>query len=647
MSRNPVLTIAQRLKLFVAAFLTGTQMIVARKRRGKSYLAQLQAEQLLKHRRQVIVLDPTDAWWGLRSSADGKSEGYPITIFGGRHGDLPLDPASGEDLARAICEEGFSAVLCLKRMKKGERLRFAADFMESLYQLAPDAERAMHLFIDEADVFAPQIARDPQQARLLGATDELVRRGGIDGVGVTLITQRSQVVNKDVMSQIDSMAVLQMNHPKDIDAVRDWMRANFANTQRIESTLASLPRLPVGEAWYLQPENDIFEHIHVNRKTTFDSGRTKGATGNRVAPPKRMAKIDLERLGAQIAARAAEARENDPKELKKKVAHLTTELAKAKENAMHQPMDARVSAATREPRIVEKRIIIDTSKLEKAISRADKASEKAAGVVDKAAEMMRHAADLIATSASGITGELAITRKAIEHVASQAAQAAATPRKKSKVETEGPKMYAETAAATNPRPIAQRYQPNTAVPPDPKRRAVPAGSDAPKNAAVDLDPRDLRVLGSIRWWESIGVAQPDNTQIAFVAGYSPSSTSYEKSRGKLRSFGLVTYPIADHAELTEEGRRRATAPPIDRTHAGLHAAFRARLEPRNVRLLDVLIERYPRTVTNGELATASGYSVTSTSYEKARGFLRSLGLAEYPTPGTIKATEILFPEGLK
>lgn len=306
-------------------FVTSTQAIVAKKRVGKSYTAQVEAEELLAAKQQVVVLDPTDAWYGLRSSADGTEAGYPITIFGGRHADLPLEATAGAELADAIVTDKFSAVLSLKLFTKGERLRFAADFLETLYRKNRDA---MHLFIDEADAFVPQKTWSPEQARCLGAADEIVRRGGIDGVGITLITQRSAVINKDVLSQIDRLIVLRMNYPLDIKAIKDWI-AEHVDVAKAKEMLASLPSLPKGDAWMWSPDTEQFLRIHIREKRTFDSGRTP-KPGERRVEPKVLAPVDLERLGARIAATVERAKANDPKLLKAKIAELEKDLKVAR-----------------------------------------------------------------------------------------------------------------------------------------------------------------------------------------------------------------------------------------------------------------------------------------------------------------------------
>ena len=46
---------------------------------GKTFAAKGIVEHLLDEGRQVCVLDPTGAWWGMRLGADGKSKGYNLS----------------------------------------------------------------------------------------------------------------------------------------------------------------------------------------------------------------------------------------------------------------------------------------------------------------------------------------------------------------------------------------------------------------------------------------------------------------------------------------------------------------------------------------------------------------------------------------
>jgi len=305
---------------FPLEFITQTQAILAIKRIGKTYTASVQAEELLKAKQQVVAIDVTGAWWGLRSSADGKDPGYSILIAGGDHGDIPLEDNAGHILAEAIVSERFSAIIDLSLMRKAQAHRFLADFLETLYRKNRDA---MHLFCDEADFYAPQRPWG-EEARTLGAMNDIVRRGGIRGIGCTLITQRPAVLNKDVLTQCGILTCLRISHPRDMVAIREWIDVHSSREQADEM-MKSLPSLARGKAWIWAPgwpdDKGIFELIQVRRRTTFDSGATPKA-GEAQKSPKTIAEVDIQKLGAQISATAQRILENDPKALKRRITEL-------------------------------------------------------------------------------------------------------------------------------------------------------------------------------------------------------------------------------------------------------------------------------------------------------------------------------------
>jgi DNA helicase HerA-like ATPase len=51
---------------------------------GKTYAAKGLVELLLTSAARICVVDPLGVWWGLRSSADGITPGFPVIVFGGR-----------------------------------------------------------------------------------------------------------------------------------------------------------------------------------------------------------------------------------------------------------------------------------------------------------------------------------------------------------------------------------------------------------------------------------------------------------------------------------------------------------------------------------------------------------------------------------
>lgn len=55
-----------------------------------------------------VAVDPKGDWWGIRSSADGKGPGLPVPVFGGLHGDFPLEERLGARIADLLVDENLS-----------------------------------------------------------------------------------------------------------------------------------------------------------------------------------------------------------------------------------------------------------------------------------------------------------------------------------------------------------------------------------------------------------------------------------------------------------------------------------------------------------------------------------------------------------
>lgn len=347
-----MLNISSSLKLPLE-FITQTQAILAMKRVGKSYTASVEAEELLKAKQQVVVIDMTGAWWGLRSNAAGDGPGFPITIFGGDHGDLPLEKTAGETLAEAIVSERFNAILDLSLLRKGEALVFLVAFLETLYR---KNRQPMHLFCDEADYYAPQKPYG-EEIKTLGAMNDIVLRGGIKGIGCTLITQRPTRINKDVLTQCGILMCLRMSHPRDLEPIEEWVSEHASGGLPAEMR-KSLPSMPKGTAWIWSTgwptEAGIFKQIKIRQRHTFNSSATP-EIGKSLKGPKVMATVDLKKLGERIAATVEQVKSNDPTELRKRIKELEGKLAK--------PIVAR-SVPIPAPREIE---TIDREKLQTAM----------------------------------------------------------------------------------------------------------------------------------------------------------------------------------------------------------------------------------------------------------------------------------------
>lgn len=291
---------------------TSTIAILGKKGRGKTHTASVLAEELMDAGCLICVIDPTGVWHGLRSSADGREPGFPVVILGGDHADVALRPDQGAAIAELIAHQRFAAVLDLSLMRTTERRAFAADFLETLYWRNREP---LHLIIDEADEFAPQRARAGIE-RLLGATEDIVRRGRVKGLGVTLCTQRAAALHKTVLSQVDSLIALGVTAPQDVNTISDWV-AQHAEEGQAREVRQSLPALPVGQAWVWSPEwLGVTQRISVRRRRTFDSSATPKAGARRHAAIT-WAPVDVEGLRRQLDSagdqdeRATAANQND------------------------------------------------------------------------------------------------------------------------------------------------------------------------------------------------------------------------------------------------------------------------------------------------------------------------------------------------
>lgn len=293
---------------------TQTVAILARKGKGKSYLAAVMAEELMLAEQIPVIIDPTGAHWGIKSSADGLSEGFQVVIFGGDHADIPIAETSGDVVAQAIVEGRFPAVLDLSLMRKGAANRFLGAFLETLYRLN---RKPLHLICDEADMYAPQRPFG-DEARTLGAMEDIVRRGRIRGIGCTLVTQRPQILNKNVLTQAEMLVTLGLSHPKDIAAIKEWIDVH-ASIEESKAMMDSLPVLPAGRAWFWAPGwGNIFDLVNVRERQTFNSGRTPQA-GETINEPKAAAQINIAALGKQISEMMKAAVKEDPAALRREL----------------------------------------------------------------------------------------------------------------------------------------------------------------------------------------------------------------------------------------------------------------------------------------------------------------------------------------
>lgn len=188
---------------------------------GKTYNAGSCVERILTSKGRAIIPDPLGVWWGLRLMFDGKAASpFKVVIFGGPHGDLPINEHSGALIGETCAGMAESAIIDLSEIgtKAGER-RFMLAFLSALYRNT--AGEPLHLILDEADMWAPErlLDRDGEAAKLLGMMETIVRRGRVKGFIPRLISQRPAVLSKNVLSQADALIAFKLTSSQDRDAI--------------------------------------------------------------------------------------------------------------------------------------------------------------------------------------------------------------------------------------------------------------------------------------------------------------------------------------------------------------------------------------------------------------------------------------------
>lgn len=557
---------------------TKTVGILAQRRKGKTYTASVIAEEMVKAHLPFVVLDPTGAWWGLRASADGKSEGLPVTVLGGQHGDIPLNRTDGKLIAELVVDEPGWYILDLSLFEsKAADRQFATDFAERLYRrkAQPGGDTPLHLFVDEADIFVPQVP-GKDGTTMLGAYETLVRRGGLRGLGTTLISQRSAVVNKNVLEMVDLMVVLRTVGPNDRKRIEEIVEA-AGTKEQVATLMGSLASLDIGEAWFWEPGEGLFERRRIRERRTFNSSATP-KSGEKRVEPKRLAPVDLDALKERMEATIQKADAEDPKKLQARIRQLEKEL---REQPTPAAPDPEIRTETVEIPVVPQAVLGTVGIL---LARAHDLAVYLGAADDQRAQLVM--------AASALSAALD------EHEASPAPPTPArAPLRKGAVPGRGP------VPATAPRPAPRATQ----VPLD-----GPGGLGKAERAFLTV----LVTHGAM-----------DRARLALLAGYSVKSRHVDNVLGALRSRGLATpgFPV----EITQAGvdQLGGYEPLPAGNELRDYWLSHPRVSKAAAAFLAVLFDSYPHTVTRDQLAEAAGYSVDSRHVDNTLGALRTMGLA--------------------
>jgi len=246
--------------------------ILAMQGAGKTYAVGVLEEEMLdyigKHKddennAKIIIIDPVGAHWGIRSH-------FPIHIVGGEHSDMDLDPDSGKLFGEMVDKFNLSMLFDLSQFEQDDMTRFVTDFLNKLFQIT---KTPTHVILEEADMFAPQRGTSKFQKFSLAAVDSVVRRGRGRGLGVTMITQRPAVLNKNVLTQVDASIILNITGERDLDTIREYLSSAGSNRKEIANHIEKIMKFKKGQGLLFSPSwLETTKIINIRQRVSFHSG---------------------------------------------------------------------------------------------------------------------------------------------------------------------------------------------------------------------------------------------------------------------------------------------------------------------------------------------------------------------------------------
>jgi hypothetical protein len=160
---------------------------------------------------------------------------------------------------------------------------------------------------------------------MVGVYEEIIRLGRNYGIGVSMITQRPQSVNKEVLNQTECLFVGQVNGAQERDALKKWITTQGMDVHLVEE----LPTLKIGTFYVWSPQwLNLLQKVEILPKETFDASATPKVGDKRVR--RELKPLDLADLQEQLKTTIEKAKADDPRELRKQIAELKKELVKTR-----------------------------------------------------------------------------------------------------------------------------------------------------------------------------------------------------------------------------------------------------------------------------------------------------------------------------
>jgi hypothetical protein len=587
----------ERANLDIAVFLRTRMLVQAASGQGKSHWLRRLCEQLFG-KVQIFIIDVEGEFSTLRPTFD-------FAIIG-EGGDAPADVRSAAILAQKLLELRTSAIFDLSeafRKHPRDRHTWVKNFLGSMMEAPKRLWHPTVVVVDEAHKFAPEKDESEASDAMISLTTDGRKRQFCP----VFATQRLGKLSKDAAAELLNKMIGGTSLDIDRKRAADDLGVYGKDLQPFNDEIKVIPR---GFFYCLGPA--ISKHRLLTYVGPTETKSPEVGTKASLDPPPPTAKIKAMLPQLADLPKLAVEREQTESQLRKRIIELERA---ARKTSIAAAASSKLQPSAAKPAVVQRKI--SEQDLRRALVPIVSAVQMHTGRVrDAIRQAVLKAADVK-------TPELVIDRAVYVKAAAVLNESAGSG----------------TPAARREAREGFAHAPKNQVPHSPAKVAILDVTNWPP-APDGITRPQLKILESLLQLESVGQDKPTRGAVAFFSGTSPTSSSFEKNAGILKTKGLIDYPAGGVLSLTPEGRAIAPASAIG--SKDVIDRGREILTNPETKIFEEVYRAHPDALTREELGMRAGSPHTSSSFEKNVGRLKTATLLTYPSKGTVRAAEWLF-----
>lgn len=194
---------------------------------GKTNTAATLIEELISYL-PMSIIDIEGEYWTLKSK-------YKVLVVGrSPNCDIDVPTIHAEALAEYAYQNNVNVVLDFKYHDHEEEMfEFCQLYFERIWKLATRNQKPYEIVIEESHEFIPQSANTP----ISKLFKRIATRGRKHGLGVILASQRSTLVDKNVLTQAGIYFLHRVVHPKDMQVYKEFIPLKPAEVESFVGNL--------------------------------------------------------------------------------------------------------------------------------------------------------------------------------------------------------------------------------------------------------------------------------------------------------------------------------------------------------------------------------------------------------------------------